>query len=85
VANIAEEALDGIFTSYLWDAQNVGLFDYDTQRVTWVTAFPDIKEAQAESLVVSPDGLRVAYSVARRAEGVTEVYVSTLGKSTRRV
>jgi hypothetical protein len=70
----------GVFTSYSRDAQNIGLLDYETGGVTWVTDFPSFPEAQADAPAFSPDSSRVAYSVARRRAGAVEVHVATLGE-----
>jgi len=84
---ISRDGRYGLVTAYAGpngeDQGNVGLFEYETRKLTWVTDYPDILKAQATSLVISPDNSRVAYSVNLADENgnASEVHVASLDET----
>jgi len=72
---ISRDGRYGLVNSYS-DGTNVGLFEYETRKLTWLTDYPYGAKAGGISLVMSPDSTRVAYSVS--VADASEVHVATV-------
>lgn len=79
---ISRDGRWGLIQDYSDNGINVGLFEYATRTVKWITDF-SLYETRADSLVMSPDNSRVAYTAGGLLDGedALEVHLATLNEA----
>jgi len=84
-SSVAPDGRRGAFTAIDGDGMNVGVIDYETGEITWITDLEWVKNNGAAELPIwAPDSRRLAYSQVT-PDGITEIRVVVPGETPRAI